>query len=560
MKLRNVFVILLVAALLPAAMPVGVAFAARTPVLVYVDNRELDANPGAFAENGRTMVPMRAIFEALHAEVEWDERTGTVTGKTADRTVVLRLGARTAQVNGQTVTLDEPARLMNGRVMVPLRFVSESLGYPVYFHDKGGSKHTQPKVAIFTNPAVAVTYGDPIEGADSNDYYYDDYFSPAVRYIFTDGERIHILHAGQSNSLRTHRIDNEKPVEITVYHYDMRWNLLGRTVIGGELPLFGGFHRSDDGYYYIVYGQKNYEEDPDKTVYRIVKYDTNWKKVGQGDLRNVYTRVPFDASNVSMASRDGVLVLDTARLAYMTSDGLTHQMNATFKIDTSDLTGDFSPLVYVSHSFAAHVRFDGSRIVYAHHGDAAPRAFVLIIEDDGLKTSERIVLPLPGERGENFTGANLGGLEVSETHYLLAGSSIYPGQKFDIWTSRNVFVAAVPKSDPQYGEIRFNWLTDLEINPAEDAYPTVLEVHLVPIGNDRFAVIWAVKDWDPKIAYYYTVYCAIIDGTGKTVKEPVKLGVPPPGNIDPLLIGNKLYWYDEDGGKTAFYSVDLSKL
>jgi hypothetical protein len=47
---------------------------------------------------------------------------------------------------------------------------------------------------------------------------------------------------------------------------------------------------------------------------------------------------------------------------------------------------------------------------------------------------------------------------------------------------------------------------------------------------------------------------------GRTVKGPVKLGIPAPGHIDPLLIGSKLHWYEVDGGKTAFYTVELSKL
>ncbi|MBC9785361.1 copper amine oxidase N-terminal domain-containing protein [Heliobacterium chlorum] len=78
--------------------------------------------------NGRVMVPMRKIFEALGANVGWDGPTQTVTGIKEGKIVVLRINATKAFVNDQLVSVDPPAQLHNGRTYVPLRFVSESLG------------------------------------------------------------------------------------------------------------------------------------------------------------------------------------------------------------------------------------------------------------------------------------------------------------------------------------------------------------------------------------------------------------------------------------------------
>ena len=81
--------------------------------------------------NGRTMVPLRAIFEALGAEVNWDGATQTVTG-TKDGTVVkLTIGNTSPTVNGNVVTIDQPGVVISGRTMVPLRFVGESFGVTV---------------------------------------------------------------------------------------------------------------------------------------------------------------------------------------------------------------------------------------------------------------------------------------------------------------------------------------------------------------------------------------------------------------------------------------------
>jgi len=85
--------------------------------------------------NGRTLVPLRSIFEAIGATVEWDDSTQTVTAK-KDKTIVsLQIGSAQMNVNGTVKTLDVPATLMNGRTMVPVRAISEAFGCTVGWSD-----------------------------------------------------------------------------------------------------------------------------------------------------------------------------------------------------------------------------------------------------------------------------------------------------------------------------------------------------------------------------------------------------------------------------------------
>ena len=95
--------------------------------------------------NDRTMVPMRKVFEVLGATVEWDNSTSTVTATKKDATISLKIGSTTANMNGQSIILDVPAQIMNGRTMVPLRFISEAMGATVNWD---GSTRT---VSIVTN-------------------------------------------------------------------------------------------------------------------------------------------------------------------------------------------------------------------------------------------------------------------------------------------------------------------------------------------------------------------------------------------------------------------------
>lgn len=98
---------------------------------VYLDGKEMVFDVPAQIINDRTMVPMRAIFEAFEADVKWDGSTQTVTAIKGETKIVLTIGSSTAYVGENAITLDVPAMLINDRTLVPLRFVSESLGADV---------------------------------------------------------------------------------------------------------------------------------------------------------------------------------------------------------------------------------------------------------------------------------------------------------------------------------------------------------------------------------------------------------------------------------------------
>ncbi|AEG61854.1 phosphodiester glycosidase family protein [Desulforamulus ruminis] len=117
---------------------------------VYLNNQRLFFDVPPLVEKGRTLVPMRRIFEGLGAEVAWDDATKKVTATKGSRSVELTLGEAVALVDGEKVALDVPAQLMAGRLLVPMRFVGESLGATVnydttatspviYITEEGGS-------------------------------------------------------------------------------------------------------------------------------------------------------------------------------------------------------------------------------------------------------------------------------------------------------------------------------------------------------------------------------------------------------------------------------------
>ena len=95
---------------------------------VILDGRQLTFEVAPVIENDRTLVPLRAIFEALGASVNWDNKTRTVTSTKDETTVVLAIGSTKPTVNGQVWPLDVPAKIKNDRTLAPLRFVGEAFG------------------------------------------------------------------------------------------------------------------------------------------------------------------------------------------------------------------------------------------------------------------------------------------------------------------------------------------------------------------------------------------------------------------------------------------------
>ncbi|WP_188114514.1 copper amine oxidase N-terminal domain-containing protein [Paenibacillus sp. B2(2019)] len=109
---------------------------AATPISIIIDGVRLSTDQAPVMVNGRTMVPLRAIFEAFNATIKWNQKAQTVTATKDDTTIMLKIGAKTATINNKAVTLDVPGLNLKGRTMVPTRFVSEALGHKVGWNPK----------------------------------------------------------------------------------------------------------------------------------------------------------------------------------------------------------------------------------------------------------------------------------------------------------------------------------------------------------------------------------------------------------------------------------------
>jgi ligand-binding sensor domain-containing protein len=100
-------------------------------IIVYLDGAYLEGDVPPVVQSGRVLVPMRFIFEALGAKVNWDQEGRKVEALLGEKVIRLKVDDQVAYIDGRQVALDVPARLVNSRTMVPVRFASESLGLRV---------------------------------------------------------------------------------------------------------------------------------------------------------------------------------------------------------------------------------------------------------------------------------------------------------------------------------------------------------------------------------------------------------------------------------------------
>lgn len=114
------------------ALQIGNYGAASSGALMRIDPDNPKVKP-YIDENDRTMVPARFIAETLGADVDWNPETRQITIVTAERTIVMTVGAKTYTINGIAYTMDTEPVIIKAwnRTAVPIRFVSQALGRAV---------------------------------------------------------------------------------------------------------------------------------------------------------------------------------------------------------------------------------------------------------------------------------------------------------------------------------------------------------------------------------------------------------------------------------------------
>ncbi|OEH92085.1 stalk domain-containing protein [Bacillus solimangrovi] len=502
-------------------------------ISVCVNNEFVSVDVPIKEEKGQVLIPIKKALQHLNATLNWDGKTNTVTVSLDDKVAKFIINKSVAVVNGQQVQMEVPVRMYDGNMYMPVQFLAEQFDVDIAWFPEYNL------MRFFKHPDLRIT---PLLAAGkkkTNDYYYAQWFGVFKRFLMKNNGQIELIEVHGK--------------ELVIEELTTSFEKTGERKVKMELPMFGAAHKSIDGHIYVLYGDSNSRESAEKVVYRVVKYDDKWNKVGQVDITDAYVTVPFDASNATIDTNGKELIVHTGRLRYQAEDGKHHQSNMVIKINTEDMTllynGGQWPQPYSSHAFATYARFDGDRSVYAVHGDGYPRAIELTTKKDNLIENIYTILDIPGEIGRNYTGVFLGGLEVSKDSYLLVGASIYLNEHYGKNASSNVYVSVVPKDAEDESEVKMVWLTNYPVE--EDTF--IIDTYLVKMNDNKFVALW-YEPLKKSLGY------AVVDGQGNILKKPTLIkGAIPPGGIDPLVLDNKIIWYIYEGG-TGEGTVELFTL
>lgn len=346
---------------------------------------------------------------------------------------------------------------------------------------------------------------------------------------------------------------------LTIDNYDSSWNLTSTKAISKSGYLFGGYY-SGSQYNYLVWGQENPDEDDSKEVLRIEKYTKDWKTLsGYAQVFGANTTIPFRAGSLRMTETAGKLYIHTCHQMYKNkNDGLNHQANMTFVIDTATMTVSDSwykvmniGYGYVSHSFNQFILTDGKYVYRADHGDAYPRSVCITrvaVGDKITKVKYTNALPISGAIGDNFTGVTIGGFEMSANNLLIAGSTADQSDP-DIGHSsqKNIFITV---TDKNLSSTSVKYITDYTADSGID----VRTPHLVKINDNRFLILWEELEG----LYIYTKF-ATIDGSGNLTSEITDTRMRLSDCKPILLKDGTVCWYASTSSYNTVYFVNPDK-
>ena len=348
--------------------------------------------------------------------------------------------------------------------------------------------------------------------------------------------------------------------KLLVEYYSSDFEPLSTKLIDNELPIFGAFYDSGNNYY-VLSGQENPKQNDSLEVFRITKYDKNWNKIKSCGLYGANTTVPFDAGSARMTHSGDHLLVRTCHEMYKSSDGNNHQSNVTIEVDmpSMTITDSYTGIMnvdygYVSHSFNQFIKTDGNHIVALDHGDAHPRSAVLVKYNSDFTTGkffpsyfdkvsniDVVTYPEYTSGHYNYTGAAIGGFDVSSSSYIVAQSTV-DLDYINTSKTRNVYVSTVSK------DLSTNKLN--KITSYAEGTDSASAPQLVKINDNSFLLLWAR---DTKVS------CVKLNADG-TVNGSIHTFEGSLSDCQPVIKNGRAVWYVYDKNNVTFNSLNLSNL
>ncbi len=422
----------------------------------------------------------------------------------------------------------------------------------------------------------SVRASEPVESNNCGRNEYDTYGAVVYSGLCRNGDEL----------IRFENVKGRLLVE--TYSSDLR--LLSSQYLDSDLTvLWGGFFIGEE-YNFVITGQENPEEDDSIPVFAVTKYDKQWNNLGIASLRGANTTIPFWAGSLRCAEAGDMLYVHTCHQMYGENNN-RHQANITFCIRESDMVitdarfdvSGFSG--YVSHSFNQFILIDEEQnIVTLDHGDGYPRSAVLqryrqkaagitAASNDPLHAADAVEIQrFPGAKGDNTTGASLGGLAETSAGYLAAYNyngvgALGTGSVMGVATKdpepvRNVYLSYTPKARFSEEAAKVRKITAYEPYESGGSLSGGTPV-LVSLGLEGGYILWDLQEvteneYGIRRSRTGTICYARYAADGSVGEIRTAKGAL--SDCPPICVNGKIIWYVTEDSVPTFYVLDESGL
>ncbi|HBB72604.1 MAG TPA: hypothetical protein DCZ71_08395, partial [Ruminococcus sp.] len=415
-----------------------------------------------------------------------------------------------------------------------------SASFMVSASDEKGYSSRQPESRI-------------LDGAVSNNISNNDYSAP-----FPNPLTSHIMQREDGGLTIIECKNTGGRDDALIQEYDTDNKLIRSLVIENPFDapsFFIGFCDATK-YNFLVFTQNNDEEDDEKEIIRIIRYNKDWTEPMECRIKDIgATSVGYKQAR--MVEADKYLYFVSNRLEYFSlypGEIAQHQSNLVYAIDMETMERDEAGIAaLVSHSFNQFIAIDDDYVYTADHGDISPRSIVEyrfnnnVSSTTNLRSATALDIVVKGHgQHQNDTGVSIGGLEATGSGCILVGNSVIQSPETETSAQRNIFVSVTNRA---FTDVKQVWLTDYP----EGSSITPRTPQIVKVSSNVYTVMWEEKNNDTgSIVTKYTA----IDQYGNPLTE-IKTTDLRLSDCQPIVTkeGN-VVWYVTENSKPILYQVN----
>lgn len=265
---KHLKTVLLLVLVLSLISPIAVF--ATDEIKVSIDGKYVDFDVKPQLINDRTMVPLRAVFEALGAKVNWNNDTETVFAIKDNTMVTTSIGSTKIYINNTEREMDIAPILMGDRTLVPIRFIAESFGYNVEW-DENTSTVLISAYGSFNSNNISSVIRD-----DGKRYYYFKFESGVIATTGYESARDDRIRTIDYIPIRSFKFDIDTGYEYNILYFDTNKKIITST--GFMTEPYEALSDQNIAYIRIVLrasDKSNIAKELDSAYQKLITTETN---------------------------------------------------------------------------------------------------------------------------------------------------------------------------------------------------------------------------------------------------------------------------------------------